>query len=310
MLTRYAERRGYRWEPLGSGPNDGGGFKDVTFADQGRRRLLRLQVRGRDAPGAARARDGVAGADPHVHGDRRGHARGRGGRRRARPERPQDRRLPLDGARRPEREHDRLGRPDHAPPDRDRRRDAGREVAAPEQAEGAARPARAAARGRAAPAAGGALGAAALADRQRRPRGEDPHVQLSREPRHRPSHQAHASPAGRDPRRRPRASSPRRSRQRSAAARSRLRQRRREPARRGARGRARARRGRRALPARRRGASRGRRARNLPLGALRDRTARWCDGELDRLRELVEPAARTRAARLRPRGVGLPAAAC
>jgi peptide chain release factor 1 len=35
MLTRYAERRGYRWEPLGSGPNDGGGFKDVTFAVKG-----------------------------------------------------------------------------------------------------------------------------------------------------------------------------------------------------------------------------------------------------------------------------------
>jgi peptide chain release factor 1 len=35
MLTRYAERRGYRWEPLGSGPNDGGGFKDVTFAIKG-----------------------------------------------------------------------------------------------------------------------------------------------------------------------------------------------------------------------------------------------------------------------------------
>jgi len=35
MLTRYAERRGYRWEPLGSGPNDGGGFKEVTFAIKG-----------------------------------------------------------------------------------------------------------------------------------------------------------------------------------------------------------------------------------------------------------------------------------
>ena len=49
-------------------------------------------------------------------------------------ERPEDRRLPLDRARRPERQHDRLGRADHAPADRPRRRDAGREVAAPEQA--------------------------------------------------------------------------------------------------------------------------------------------------------------------------------
>jgi peptide chain release factor 1 len=35
MLTRYAERRGYKWEPLGSSPSDGGGFKDVTFAIKG-----------------------------------------------------------------------------------------------------------------------------------------------------------------------------------------------------------------------------------------------------------------------------------
>ena len=35
MLTRYAERRGYKWEVLGSSPNDGGGFKDVTFAIKG-----------------------------------------------------------------------------------------------------------------------------------------------------------------------------------------------------------------------------------------------------------------------------------
>ena len=35
MLTRYAERRGFKWETLGSGPNDGGGYKDVTFAIKG-----------------------------------------------------------------------------------------------------------------------------------------------------------------------------------------------------------------------------------------------------------------------------------
>src|SRR5262245_13098766 len=35
MLTRYAERSGFKWEPLGSGPSDGGGFKDVTFAVKG-----------------------------------------------------------------------------------------------------------------------------------------------------------------------------------------------------------------------------------------------------------------------------------
>jgi peptide chain release factor 1 len=32
MLTRYAERRGFSTEILGSNPADGGGFKEVTFA--------------------------------------------------------------------------------------------------------------------------------------------------------------------------------------------------------------------------------------------------------------------------------------
>ena len=35
MLTRYAERRGYRTEVLGSSPNEAGGFKEVTFAVKG-----------------------------------------------------------------------------------------------------------------------------------------------------------------------------------------------------------------------------------------------------------------------------------
>jgi len=35
MLTRYAERRGFRPEVLGSSPNEGGGYKDVTFAVKG-----------------------------------------------------------------------------------------------------------------------------------------------------------------------------------------------------------------------------------------------------------------------------------
>ena len=35
MLARYAERRGFKVEELGSSPNDGGGYKDVTFAVKG-----------------------------------------------------------------------------------------------------------------------------------------------------------------------------------------------------------------------------------------------------------------------------------
>jgi peptide chain release factor 1 len=35
MLTRYAERRGFKTEVLGSSPSEAGGYKDVTFAVKG-----------------------------------------------------------------------------------------------------------------------------------------------------------------------------------------------------------------------------------------------------------------------------------
>ena len=35
MLTRFAERRGFKWEVLGSNPNETGGYKEVTFAVKG-----------------------------------------------------------------------------------------------------------------------------------------------------------------------------------------------------------------------------------------------------------------------------------
>ncbi len=35
MLTRYAERRGFRWEHLSVSENDGGGFKEIVFAVKG-----------------------------------------------------------------------------------------------------------------------------------------------------------------------------------------------------------------------------------------------------------------------------------
>jgi peptide chain release factor 1 len=35
MLTRYAERRGFKWEILGSNPNETGGYKEVTLAVKG-----------------------------------------------------------------------------------------------------------------------------------------------------------------------------------------------------------------------------------------------------------------------------------
>ena len=132
---------------------------------QGAGRVLDLQVRGWNAPRAARARDRVAGAHPHVDRDGRGHARGRGGRDRDPRERPPRRRHALDRSRRAEREHDRLGRPHHAPSHRPRGRDAGREVAAAEPREGDACPSRPAVRARAREAAGRARRVAPLADR-------------------------------------------------------------------------------------------------------------------------------------------------
>ena len=99
MLTRYAEERGFSTEVALAVGGRGRRLQGGHLRDQGRGRLLGLQVRGRHPPGAARARDRVAGPDPHLDRDGRGAARGRGGRGRDRPERPADRRLPLLRAR-------------------------------------------------------------------------------------------------------------------------------------------------------------------------------------------------------------------
>ena len=114
----------------------GGRLQGGHLRGQGRGGLLGLQVRGRYPPRAAGARDRVPGADPHLDGDDRGAARGRGGRGPSRPERPADRRLPLLRPRRPVGQHDRLGGADHPQADRHRRLDAGREVPAAEQGAG------------------------------------------------------------------------------------------------------------------------------------------------------------------------------
>src|ERR687897_953664 len=130
-----------------------------------------------------------------LDGDGGRHAGGRGGRGGDRPERPQDRRLPLDWTGRAERQHDRLGRPDHPPPDESRRLDAGREVPDPEPGEGPPHPAREAVRARAGEAAGRARERPAVSDRERRAGGEDPHLQLPGEPRYGSPGQADRAPA-------------------------------------------------------------------------------------------------------------------
>ncbi len=148
MLARYAERRGFKVEELDGEPIGQRRLQGGHVRGQGRRRIFRLQVGGRHASRPARARDRERRPHPHLDRHGRRDARSRRGRGRDRTERPQDRRLPLDRARRPVRQHDRLGRPHHARPDRRRRLDAGREVAAAEPREGDARPARTALRAR------------------------------------------------------------------------------------------------------------------------------------------------------------------
>ena len=154
MLARYAERRGFKVEELGASPSDSGGFKEVTFAVKGDGAYSVFKWEGGTHRVQRVPETESAGPHPHLHSDRRRHARGRGGRDRDRPERPQDRRLPLDRPRRPVRQHDRLRRAHHAHADRRRRLDAGREVAAAEPREGDARAARAPLRARARAAAG------------------------------------------------------------------------------------------------------------------------------------------------------------
>ena len=66
---------------------------------------------------------------PHVDGDRRRAAGSRGSRRPDRCQGPARRHVLLERTRRPERQHDLLGRAHHAPPDRRRGLAAGREVA-------------------------------------------------------------------------------------------------------------------------------------------------------------------------------------
>ena len=177
----------------------GGRLQGGHLRSPRRGRLLGLQVRGRHPPRPAGAGDREPGAHPHLDRDDRGAARGRGGRRPGRPERPADRRLPLLRAGRPVGQHDRLGGADHPQTDRDRRLDAGREVPAAEPRQGDAGAAGAAARAAGRRTAGADRLRAQGAGRQRRAGREGPHLQLPPGPDHRPPDQAHLA----QPRRRP-----------------------------------------------------------------------------------------------------------
>ena len=118
---------------------DMGGFNEVTFLLKGDGVWTRMKHEGGPAPGAAGAGHREPGPHPHVVGHRHRAARGRGGRRRHRPQRPPDRRLPLVGPGRAVGQHHRLGGAHHPQAHRARRVDAGREEPDPEPGQGACR---------------------------------------------------------------------------------------------------------------------------------------------------------------------------
>ena len=167
---RYAERQGWKTEVVSATEGELGGYKDVQWRSRAATPANPVfgpaEVRGRRAPRAAGAGHRVAGPHPHPRRRRAGAARGRGGRRHDRPERPAHRRLPLQRARRPERQHHRLRGAHHPPAHRRHREHAEREEPAAEQG---GRHARAAG-----PAAGAGAGGAGRQG-QRRARRADPH---------------------------------------------------------------------------------------------------------------------------------------
>ena len=146
MLTRYAERRGFKAEELASSPNDGGGFKEVTFAVKGDgaysvfkweggthrvQRVPETESQGRIHTSTATVAVMPEAEEVEVEIDAND--------------------LKIDVYRSTGPGGQSVNTTDSAVrithlPDRARRRDAGREVAAPEQAEGDARPPRAALR--------------------------------------------------------------------------------------------------------------------------------------------------------------------
>ena len=80
MYRRLAERHRWKTEVIASSPSDLGGFKEVSLEVRGEGRVRVAQARGGRPPRAARPGHRVAGPHPHLDGDGRGHARGRGDR--------------------------------------------------------------------------------------------------------------------------------------------------------------------------------------------------------------------------------------
>ena len=172
MLTRFAEQHGFKTETLTSSGGDAGGFKELVFEirgdgayslfkhESGVHRVQRVpatESQGRIHTSTATVAVLPEAEDVDVEIDRTTCGSTSTGRR----------------PRRPVGQHDRLGRADHARPERHRRHLPGRALAASEQGAGDEDPAGADLRGRARAGRGGGRQGALVADRRRRAVGED-----------------------------------------------------------------------------------------------------------------------------------------
>ncbi len=150
MYSRYADNKRWKIEILDSNETAQGGIKDITFVVKGRGAYSRLKYEG----GTHRVqRVPVTEANGRIH-----------------------RCVPLHGARRPERQHHRLGSAHHAPAYRPGRHLPGREIAAEKQNEGSFRPQVSPVGLRRGSQAGRTEQIKAFAGANRRPQREDSHL--------------------------------------------------------------------------------------------------------------------------------------
>ena len=91
MYIKYAEAKGWKVEVLSASEGDRRRLQGDRRRDRRPRRLRAAEVRERRPPRPARAGDRGAGAHPHLGGDGRGAAGGRGNRSRHQRRGPQDR---------------------------------------------------------------------------------------------------------------------------------------------------------------------------------------------------------------------------